>query len=317
MTPRAPDGLSLVLGAGGFLGSHIGAWLARAGGRARLFDLSVETIPPAVRAAPGIEVVQGNMLDEEDLARALRGVDRVFHLICATVPSTSVDRPDVEIQANVIPTVRLLESMRRAGAPLVIFPSSGGTLYGDAGTAGVFTEEAPVRPSCSYGLGKVMIEQLLDFRAHEGGPHFIALRFSNPYGPSVHDHRRQGVVNAFLQGVQRDEPLQVWGDGSAVRDFLYIDDLIAAVAAVCDAGVRDEALNVGSGVGHSILEVIALIRAVTGRNPRIEHVPGAYHGVARNVLGIARIHARTGWTPVVDLRAGIARTWAAMTTANP
>ena len=311
--PAAPPGLSLVLGAGGLLGSHVGRWLARSGARARFFDLSIDTIAPDIRAQPGIEVVQGNMLDNETLIRALHGVDRVFHLVGATVPSTSVDRVDIEIEANLLPTLRLLEAMRVAAVPLVIFPSSGGTVYGDdPGPAGAFSEDAPQRPSCSYGLGQILVEELLTFHAAHGGPSALIVRIANVYGPTGNDRRRQGAVNAFLQQVVRGEPLSVWGDGTAVRDFIYVDDLVGALAALVASGADGRIFNVGTGDGHSIAEVVALVGTVTGRAPRLERVPQAYAGVSRNVLDISRLQSRTGWRPQVDLATGIARTWQAM-----
>jgi UDP-glucose 4-epimerase len=229
------------------------------------------------------------------------------------VPSTSVDRIYVEVQANLLPTIRLLYAMLTAGVPAVVFPSSGGTIYGDTASDEAFTETTPPRPSCSYGLGKLLVEELLTFRARHGGPHHVILRIANVYGPTVHDHRRQGVVNAFLQRMSRDEPLQVWGDGAAVRDYVYAGDVVSAMGALLAHDVRDEIVNVGTGHGCSIAMLIETLAQVTGRTPSIERQPSAYTGVSRNVLDCSRLQALTGWRPRVDLAEGVRRTWAAMT----
>lgn len=310
--PAAPSGLSLVLGAGGFLGGHVASWLARSGARARLFDLSVESIPAAVRRAPGIEVVHGNLMDDAVLRRALEGVDRVFHFVSATVPATSIDDVALELRANVEPMNRLLEAMRAAGVGLVVFPSSGGTMYGDEAPARGTPESAPTSPRGTYGLGKRLVEEILQFRARAGGPHHLIVRIANAYGPTVHSHHRQGVINAFLECVRAGEPVRLWGDGSAVRDFVHTDDLVAAIAALVAAGERDEIFNLGSGEGASVREVLALIGEVVGRPVATEAMPGAYAGVRRNVLDVGKLKARVGWKPQVALRDGIAHLWRAM-----
>jgi UDP-glucose 4-epimerase len=311
--PVAPPGRSLVLGAGGFLGSHVAHWLTSRGAPVRLFDLSVRHLPAKVLESPGCEVFQGNFLDETDLRRALEGVERVFHLIGATVPFTSLDQVDVEIRANVLPTVRLLDAMRELDVPLVIFPSSGGTLYGPGSeTARPSHEEASLDPTCSYGLGKLLIEEILRFRSGRGGPDHFVLRISNPYGRSSRSHRVQGVINAFLSEVLHGRPIQVWGDGRSVRDFVYVDDVIRAFSAVLRNAEPNQTFNVSSGEGHRIPEVIELVREVTGRDVRVVHRPEAYAGIAYNVLDPSRIEQKTGWRAEVDLRSGIQRTWESM-----
>lgn len=311
--PGPPPGLSLVLGAGGFLGGHVASWLARSGARARLFDLSVESIPGAVRRAPGVEVVHGNLMDDAVLRRALEGVDRVFHFVSATVPATSIDDVALELRANVEPMNRLLEAMREAGVGLLVFPSSGGTLYGDDAPERGSPEDAPLSPRGTYGLGKRLIEEILRFRSRAGGPHHLVVRIANAYGPTVHSHHRQGVINAFLERVREGQPVRIWGDGSAVRDFVHTDDLVAAVAALVAAGVRDEVFNLGAGEGVSIRELIDLISGVVGRPVALEPMPGAYAGVRRNVLDVTRLRERVGWRPQVTLRDGIAHLWRSMT----
>jgi UDP-glucose 4-epimerase len=311
----APEGLSLVLGAGGFLGCHVAAWLAGAGARVRLLDLSIASIPASIRNAPGCQVIQGNMLDEQTLERAVAGVDRVFHFVSATVPSTSVDTVDVEVASNLLPTVQLLETMRRQGVPLVLFPSSGGTIYGPGTRSEAFGEHAPLRPNCAHGLGKVLIEDTLRFYASRGGPDHLVLRISNPYGPTVRSHARQGVVNAFLEQARRGEPFQIWGDGSAVRDFLYVDDLLDAFAALLCARVSNQTYNLGSGRGHSIKEVAEVVARVTGVDPVFEWIQNEYAGVSYNVLDPMSLFEAVGWRSQVDLPTGIARTWEWMRSA--
>ncbi len=302
-------GRTLVLGAGGFLGSQAALWLARAGCRLRLFDLSVASIPAAVRDRPGVEIVHGNLLDSVVVRRALDGVDQVLHFVSATVPSTSVADVGLELSANVEPTVHLLDAMKEAGTPLLVFPSSGGTIYGNEAPAQGFSESAPVRPQGSYGLGKLLVEEILAFHARAGGPHCAVLRIANAYGPSVHGHHRQGVINAFLDNVRMGAPVRIWGDGSAVRDYVHVEDILAAISALVLAGARDEIYNVGSGEGHSVREVLDIVRRVTGHDVTVERVPGEYTGVRRSVLDVSKLRERTGWAPQIGIEEGIAHLW--------
>lgn len=310
--PPCPSGVTLVLGAGGFLGSHAARWLARGGARARLLDLSIESIPRDVRDAPGIEVLQGNLLDVAVVREALCGVDRVLHFVSATVPATSVDDVALELRANVEPTLCVLETMRQVGTPLIVFPSSGGTVYGDDAPATGFTESSEIRPQGSYGLGKLLIEEVLRFHARSGGPQCLVLRISNAYGPSVREHVRQGVVQAFLERVRSGESVRIWGNGEAVRDYVHVDDVMGALGLLLQRGMTNEVFNLGSGIGTSMRELLAVIERVTRQSVHVEHVDGEYAGVRRNVLDVSKLRTHTGWSPRVGLEEGIARLWNAI-----
>ncbi len=307
--PPGLPGRTLVLGAGGFLGSQAALWLAQTGSALRLFDLSIESIPEPARDAPGVEVVQGNLLDEALVRDALEGVDQVLHFVSATVPATSVAEVDLELRANVQPMARLLAAMRSAGTRLVVYPSSGGTVYGDEAPERGFPETAPARPSGSYGLGKLLSEQILSFHARSGGPRCLILRIANAYGPSVHGHNRQGVINAFLDRVQAGEPVRVWGDGSAVRDYVHVEDILTALSSLVRSDAQGEIYNVGSGQGLSVCEVLDVIRRATGRNVAIERAPGEYTGVQRSVLDVTKLQTLTGWRPQIGLEEGVAHLW--------
>jgi UDP-glucose 4-epimerase len=199
--------------------------------------------------------------------------------------------------------------MRAAGTKLLIFPSSGGTIYGDEAPSEGFSETMAAQPAGSYGLGKRLIEEILAFHARSGGPHCLILRIANAYGPSVRSHSRQGVINAFLERVRDGEPVRIWGEGRAVRDYVHVEDVLSALSALVQSGARDEIFNIGSGQGRSIREILSVIQEVTGRKVAIEHVDREYAGVQRSVLDISRIRERTGWTPSVGLPMGIEHLW--------
>ena len=132
----------------------------------------------------------------------------------------------------------------RGRVALLVFPSSGGTVYGDDAPEGGSPETATSPPG-TYGLGKRLIEEILLFRARAGGPHRLVLRIANAYGPTVHGHHRQGVINAFLDRARAGEPVRIWGDGSAVRDYVHVEDILSALSALVRRR-RDELFNSGA-----------------------------------------------------------------------
>ena len=291
----------LVLGGGGFLGSQAARWLAAHGHRVRSFDLR----PPRV-AAEGIEFVEGNFLNPSDVNAALADIDTVLHFISTTVPATSIDNVPLEIESNVAATVRLLDLMAKRGIRRLGFPSSGGTVYGES--AAPHREDEPPRPTCPYGLGKVLIESLLRYYREQRGIDYQIWRIANPYGDPARLHTAQGVVDAFLHRVRDGQPLSIWGEGSAVRDFVFADDVGAAIGLLCESPAWNEIVNVGSGRGTSIAEVVEIVRGVVGRPVQVNRVEG-YTGPTQAVLDSSKLQKLTGWRPAWALQDGIAEAW--------
>jgi UDP-glucose 4-epimerase len=299
----------LILGANGFMGSHVTSWLAAEGYSLRLFDLAFHK-PLRLTTDGEVELVEGNFMNPADVSRALEGVDIVLHFISTTVPATSINNLMVEVETNVTATAKLLDLMAEKNVRFIGLPSSGGTIYGDSSDD--HREEDNVRPSCPYGLGKVLIENLIRFYRDYRDINFQIWRITNPYGDTVRLHKMQGVIDAFLQKLEAGEPLSLWGDGSEVRDFIFIDDLVAAIGTMIESGVKDEVVNIGSGVGSSIRQVVEVIRDVVGHDFSVDTVD-SYAGIKRAVLNIEKINRLTGWQPSYTLEAGIAEAWRRLT----
>ncbi len=294
----------LVLGGNGFIGSHLVDSLLAVGARVRVFDRAPERYRPLLH---GVEFMQGDWGDTAALAEALADVDTVFHLISTTVPGTSNLDPVGDIQSNLVHTVRLLELMRAAGVRRLVYLSSGGTVYGIPERDPV-PEEHPLRPISSYGIVKVAIENYLLMEERLHGLQPVILRASNPYGPRQGHGGVQGVIGTFLWKIAHDEPIQLWGDGSIVRDFIHVRDLARLCVMVAQCGVTG-CYNAGSGQGHSIAEIIETIDSVLGR--RIEPIrkPGRGFDVPRVVLDISAVQQATGWKPEIGLADGVSETW--------
>lgn len=295
---------ALVIGGSGFIGSHLVDALLAQGKKVRVYDRT----PERFRATPtGVEFMQGEFGDTAMLAEALADIDQVFHLVSTMVPSTSNLDPVADIQGNLINTVRLLELMRSAGVKRMVFLSSGGTVYGIPKEDPV-TEDHPLHPISSYGIVKVAIENYLHMEHHLHGLSSVILRASNPYGPRQGHGGVQGVIGTFLWKIAQGDPIQLWGDGSVVRDFIHVRDFTELCSRVSDTDLTGS-FNAGSGKGNSINDVITTITKVIGKEVNPIHKPGRGFDVPRVVLDISSIRQETGWSPTITLEEGIADTW--------
>jgi UDP-glucose 4-epimerase len=290
----------LLIGGGGFIGSNLRDAFSAAGHAVAVVDT------PGRAAATGCHGIA--LHDDAALAGLMQtlGTELVVHLACGLLPSSDFAAFEREQQQVLAPSFRLMDHCARRGLRFLLM-SSGGTVYGDAGAQPVH-EGQPLAPKNLYGLSKLMLEEYarLSHRAH--GLQYLVLRPSNPYGRHQRLHGEQGIVavalGRALRGAIGGVPLEIWGDGGAVRDYLDVRDLAAAVLALVDHDVVNTALNIGSGVGHSINEVLAIVREVTGAELPVVYRPPRGVDVRAIVLGTQALAAAISWQPRA-LRSGI------------
>jgi UDP-glucose 4-epimerase len=295
----------LVLGGAGFVGRHLCAALVAADHHVTAFDL-----PPANGSWPDIDGVRwlaGNFTDQAVTAAALEGAELVIHLISTSIPKTSNEDPSRDLQNNVGSTLGLLEAIvGLPHQPKIVFISSGGTVYGIPRTIPI-PESHPTDPLCAYGIGKLAIEKYLALYQRMHGLDYCILRLANPYGEHQLNHAAQGVIPVFLNKALHNEPLEIWGDGSVIRDYLYIDDVISAIMATTSYNGPDRVFNIGSGSGHSLNDLIELIRELLGRDIPCRYLPARACDVPVNILDVSRARTELGWKPNTPLTAGMAR----------
>ena len=312
----APDARHvLVLGGTGFLGTHLVDALVRAGSHVRVFARSVprrdgEAPPNEADVSQkwrNVEVVTGDLGSGEGLASALDGVDIVYHLISSTLPSTSNADPIADVQSNLVGTLRLLQLMRDAKINRIVYVSSGGTVYGNPAMLPV-PETHSLKPLCSYGVVKVAVENYLNMYAELYGITANVLRVSNPYGTHQHHIGVQGVIPTFFKKVADGVSIEIWGDGSVVRDYIHVSDVVSALLT---AGERDQSgiFNIGSGTGHSVNEVLDVVQRTMGRVATVRYLPQRNFDVERIFLDIARAKTDLNWQPALSLNAGCALYW--------
>lgn len=290
----------LVLGGNGFIGSHVVDHLLDAGHKVRVFDRAPERYRSPIKQ---VEYRLGGFDDSFQVAEALQGMDAVCHLISTTVPGTSNLNPVADIQSNLVNTVHLLDQMRKQGLSRILYLSSGGTVYGNLEGSPV-SENHPLRPISSYGIVKVAIENYMHMYQQLYGLEPVILRPSNPYGSRQGHAGVQGLIGTLLARSLAGEALEIWGDGSVVRDYMHVDDL----ARLCVTAMESEScgvFNAGSGEGSSINEIIELIRAATTEVLQVNYREGRAFDVKEVVLDISRAKEEFGWQPEISLSDGI------------
>jgi UDP-glucose 4-epimerase len=293
-----------VLGGGGFIGTHLVNALLERGAQVRVYERD----PVAQYRAGMVVPVAGDFIDGSGLDAALAGADVVYHLISTTVPGTSNADPVGDVQSNLVGTIRLIQEMRKHQVKRIVYLSSGGTVYGQPSRLPV-SEDHPLDPLCSYGIVKVAVEKYLNMYCVLEGLTATVLRVSNPYGGTARrTNELQGVIPIFLRKMVAGESIEIWGDGSTVRDYIYIDDLTNAM--VCALGAQGSGVyNIGSGVGHSLNEVLEILSDVTGIEARVRYSAPRGFDVSRIVLDVSRAQEALGWQPSTTLHQGCSRYW--------
>ena len=302
----------LVLGGGGFLGKHLVRALLDEGRYVRSFDrpqniqsLSAGDVYNMVDNE--VEYVSGDFLSAQDVETALKGVDVCFHLISTTIASTSNANPIFDVETNLLGTLRLLQSAVKEGVKRIVFVSSGGTVYGRPKTIPI-PEDHGTDPTSSYGITKLAIEKYLKLYSALHGLEYVTLRLANPYGIGQRTDAQQGAIAVFLSRALRGEEISIWGDGSVIRDYIYVDDAIDAMVRAAIVDINGGCvLNIGAGVGYSLNEILSAIEKVTGCPTKRKYVEGRTYDVPANVLDISAAALLMGWTPKISLDEGLRR----------
>jgi len=293
----------MVLGGGGFLGTNLSRRLLARGLRTGAFGLRC----PFRADLPGLAWHAGDFRDPAALAAALPGYEIVFHLIHTTVPFSANLDAGRDLTENVAPSLRLLDLCRDLGGRRVVFISSGGTVYG-AATQLPTPESAPTNPLTAYAVSKLTIEKYLALYENLHGLDYRVLRLPNPFGPYQVPTKGQGVIGALISSARKGEPMTIWGDGSVVRDYIFVDDVVDAMEAAMADASGERVFNIGSGQGRSLREVIDSVERLMGRRIDVRMTAARPLDVPKSVLDAARAEKTLGWRPKTGFEDGVRRT---------
>ena len=297
----------LILGGGGFLGSHLCDALLAEGYAVRIFDRPNLIRYRKFKSHEQIEWVEGDFVNVEDVSRAVSGCNIVYHLVSTTLPSSSNQNPAYDVETNVMGTLQLLEAAKHQQVKKVIFVSSGGTVYGMPQHIPI-TEAHATEPICSYGIGKLTIEKYLNLYHRLHGVNYGVLRMANPFGERQRISSAQGAIAAFLYKALRDEEIEIWGDGTVIRDYFHVGDAVSALLKVINYQGTDNVFNIGSGVGRSLNEILAAIESLLGIPVKRTYLQPRPFDVPVNILDISKASSLLGWSPKIKFSEGLSRT---------
>lgn len=238
----------------------------------------------------------------------LQNVTSVILLVTQSRPGTIANRAETEVANNVLPYARFVEVAALAGIRRVIFVSSGGTVYGHQERGKAITEEHPTIPVNAYGTGKLMIETMLRSFLREAGISLTILRPGNPVG-NEQQFGRHGLVASAIHAARTRALLEIWGDGSVVRDYFHVSDLSDAILRCLRDEAANQLFNVGTGIGTSINQVLDLVDEFSHFPLDRKYLPSRQADVPVNILSFEKIEKTLGWRPTMDLRCIIQTLW--------
>jgi UDP-glucose 4-epimerase len=301
---------SLVTGGAGFIGSHLADALVRAGDRVTVVDDLSRGRPERLAGAieAGAQLVIADVRDSAVVSDVFASArpQRVFHLAAQTSVRASVDDPAGDATVNVLGTINVLEAARVHGTARVVSTSTGGPLFAHDAPLPL-TEDLPPAPASPYGQSKLAGEGYCELYRRLHGLSTLVLRYANVYGPRQDPAGEAGVVAIFCGKLLQGEPVTLFGDGHQSRDFVYVDDVVAATLAA-ERSQLTGPVNVGTGLQTSLWDLIESLAALTGRPPEVMRAPARLGERRATSIDSSRARERLGWEPAVALHDGLART---------
>lgn len=299
----------VVLGAAGFIGTNLAMELVKnQNDDIYLVDTDINFFTNKyILEQKNVHLVTMEFNTESDFDSVLKGMDTLYHLVSTVTPTNSNQHISNDLTSNVIFTSLLLEAAVRQKVKKVVFVSSGGTVYG-LETNCPLCENTPTNPINSYGIQKVTIEKLLYLYKYMYGLDYRIIRLANPYGPYQRPNGVLGAVTTFTYKALKNETIQVYGDGSVIRDYIYIDDAIRGVMSITNGNSSHRIFNLGCGYGTSINEVLNTVSKVLNKKLDVVYTEARKVDVPVNYLDISRYEAEYGKLGTIDLEEGIYKT---------
>ena len=289
----------LILGGQGFIGCNLTEKLLKENFKIKIFEKYINEN----KKIEGCEYIQGDFQDIEKYPEIFEDVDIVYHLISTTIPNKDFAKIQFDIETNLIPTVKLLGLALEKGVKKVIFTSSGGTIYGEQNEPS-FKENSPKFPICAYGINKLAIENYFYMFYKLYGLDYTVLRLSNPFGKK-HFSKSQGVINVFIDKILNNEDIEIWGDGTVARDYIYIDDVVEALYKAIYNNSEEKIFNISSGKATSLNEILNILKKISNKEFKVNYKPSRAFDVKINCLDNSLAKKHLNWEPKISLEDGI------------
>jgi UDP-glucose 4-epimerase len=298
----------LILGGGGFIGSHLCDELIENGYNVTIFDKLNFSHKNIEHNLEKIKIIEGDFNNEVEFKNILKDIDVVYHLVSSTLPAMSNDNPVYDVETNLISTLKFINEAIAQKTKKIIFISSGGTVYGIPNQEFI-KENHPLNPICSYGIIKKTIEDYLYMFYKLYNLDYYVFRLSNPYGERQNPLVAQGVVPVFLKKVLNKEKIEIWGDGTVTRDYIYIKDAVKVMVESLKYDTKDKIFNLSSGKGIDLNDLIKLIEKVAGAKANVVYKEKRQIDVPRNVLDNTLLKKVFNWKQEILLEDGIKKTY--------
>lgn len=292
----------LFIGGAGFIGANLVKRFCENGS----FEVTViEPETASVMRLDGfqVEIVRASLANVEAVEQIIanKRIDTVVHLVSTLIPGSGYENFKRELIDMVFPSIRIMEYCARFDIKFVYF-SSGGTVYGNRTNMQSFVETDDMAPISYYGWSKQMMENSILFKNRTEKLRYLIVRPSNPYGHGQNLYGRQGLVAVAIGKILNGQPVEVWGDGSAIRDYIYIDDLAEVFFQLIDSDVSNETVNIGSGRGYSVNDVLAFLKIISKVDFKIMYENARPMDVSNVVLYTEKMHKFTNveLTPMLE-----------------
>lgn len=283
----------LLIGGSGFIGSSIVRQLISS-----RYNISILEMPgannPWILTRPDVKIYHGK-LSQFDLVKKIvveNSVDTVIHLASTLIPSSTLEDYINEFDEIIKPTLKLISFFAISNIKFVFF-SSGGTVYG-VDERGYFSESDKRNPISYYGQSKLILEDSIMFESRKSKLNYLILRPSNPYGVGQNIFGKQGIIATSIGHLLNNEKIKVWGDGNVIRDYIHIDDLAKGAVKIIESKKNNEIFNLGSGKGHSVNEIIAILKKCTNIDFEVEYSEARTIDVPILVLNVDKFNAIGG-----------------------
>ena len=292
-----------VIGASGLIGTSLISHIATQPNiEITAFDRYLPSLDLPVRC------LQGDLQNMEDCMRLVEGQDVIFHLAHTNSPLTSDQDIVQDTLLNLIPTLNLLKAIERARSiPHLIYPSSGGAIYGISKSRNRFTESEACLPINSYGIQKLVAEHYIRLAAHRGILTATVLRIANAYGWLLPPDRPQGFIGTAITRVLSGQPIRIFGNSENVRDYIHIEDILDALILAIMQRKSFEIYNIGTGVGKSVMEIVEIIEKILGQPVNQTKVDLESAQLLNNwcVLDVKKAYTEMGWQSKISIEEGI------------
>ena len=293
----------LVLGGAGFIGCNLINQLLN-DRNDKIYVLEPEFANVSRIENLSVEIYRGKLMDIDLLESiiTLNNIELVVHLVSTMIPGSTYDDFMNEFQNVIFPSVKLMDLCCQYNVKFVYF-SSGGTVYGERKTCIPFKEDDELKPISYYGWSKQIMENSILFKNRTQGLRYIILRPSNPFGNGQNLYGKQGLIPVCIGKIMSGDSIEIWGNGDAVRDYIYIDDLCDAfIKLISNRDVQNTTINIGCGVGYSINEILALLKSVSGVDLKVNYIGARSSDVSNMILNIDRLKTMIDFktTPILD-----------------